>query len=77
MSGFSPREIGLFLRAIREDEGAAQASGVNTTLYKILVFVVTSGIAALAGAYYAPFHRHPDAEYDDPPRRWGWSSPWR
>jgi len=47
--------VGLFLRAIREDEGATQASGVNTTHYKILVFVVTSGIAAIAGIYYAHF----------------------
>jgi branched-chain amino acid transport system permease protein len=47
--------VGLFLRAIREDEGATQASGVNTTRYKILVFVVTSGIAAMAGIYYAHF----------------------
>ncbi|WP_345796755.1 branched-chain amino acid ABC transporter permease [Castellaniella sp. MT123] len=46
---------GLFLRAIREDEGATQASGVNTTRYKILVFVITSGIAAVAGIYYAHF----------------------
>jgi branched-chain amino acid transport system permease protein len=47
--------IGLFLRAIREDEGATQASGVHTTRYKILVFVVTSGLAAMAGIYYAHF----------------------
>jgi branched-chain amino acid transport system permease protein len=47
--------IGLFLRAIREDEDATRASGVNTTRYKILVFVVTSGIASMAGIYYAHF----------------------
>lgn len=47
--------IGLFLRAIREDEGAARASGVNTTRYKIFVFVVTSGLAGLAGTYYGHF----------------------
>lgn len=47
--------IGLFLRAIREDEDATRASGVNTTRYKILVFVITSGIAAMAGIYYAHF----------------------
>lgn len=47
--------VGLFLRAIREDEGAARASGVDTTRYKILVFVVTSAIAAVAGTYYGHF----------------------
>jgi branched-chain amino acid transport system permease protein len=56
LMGFLLRtRIGLFLRAIREDEGATEASGVNTTRYKILVFVVTSGIAAMAGVYYAHF----------------------
>jgi branched-chain amino acid transport system permease protein len=56
LMGFLLRtRVGLFLRAIREDEGATQSSGVNTTHYKILVFVVTSGIAAIAGIYYAHF----------------------
>lgn len=45
--------IGLFLRAIREDEDAAQASGISTTFYKILVFTVTSIVASVAGAFYA------------------------
>ncbi|MBN9244038.1 MAG: branched-chain amino acid ABC transporter permease [Mesorhizobium sp.] len=47
--------VGLFLRAIREDEGAARASGIDTTRYKILVFVVTAVIAAIAGIYYGHF----------------------
>ncbi len=55
MAGLLRSRVGLFLRAIREDEGAARAAGVNTTLYKILVFVVTSGLAGLAGTYYGPF----------------------
>ncbi|MFI5399581.1 MAG: branched-chain amino acid ABC transporter permease [SAR324 cluster bacterium] len=55
MNGLLSTRVGLFLRAIREDENAAQASGVNTTLHKIVVFVVTSGIAAVAGAYYGHF----------------------
>ena len=55
MSGLLRTRVGLFLRALREDEAAAQASGVNTTLYKIVVFVLTSGIAALAGIYYGNF----------------------
>lgn len=55
MNGLLRTRAGLFLRAIREDENAAQASGVNTTFHKIVAFVLTSGIAALAGAYYAHF----------------------
>ena len=55
MNGLLATRVGLFLRAIREDEGAARASGVNTTRYKILVFIITSVIAAIAGIYYGHF----------------------
>ncbi len=44
--------IGLFLRAMREDEDAASALGVNVVRYKILVFVFTSMIVGLAGAIF-------------------------
>lgn len=47
--------IGLFLQAIREDEEAAEACGVNTARYKILVFTLTSGFAGLAGAFYGHY----------------------
>lgn len=55
MSWILRTRVGLFLRAIREDEGAAQASGVNTTFYKILVFTITSVAASIAGVFYAYF----------------------
>ncbi|MFQ5612532.1 MAG: branched-chain amino acid ABC transporter permease [Anaerolineae bacterium] len=42
--------FGLFVRAIREDEEAASALGVHVVSYRVLVFVVTSMIAAAAGA---------------------------
>ena len=44
--------IGLFLRAMREDEDAASALGVNVVRYKILIFVFTSMIVGLAGAVF-------------------------
>ena len=44
--------IGLFLRAMREDEDAASALGVNVVRYKILIFVFTSMIVGLAGAIF-------------------------
>lgn len=47
--------IGLFLRAIREDEDAAAARGVDVVYYKVFVFVVTSMIAGLAGAIFANY----------------------
>jgi branched-chain amino acid transport system permease protein len=46
---------GLFLRAIREDEQAAAASGVGVARFRILVFAVASGFAALAGTFYAHY----------------------
>ncbi len=47
--------FGLFVRALREDEDAAAALGVNTTRYKVLVFTVTTGMAAAAGAVQAHY----------------------
>ena len=44
--------IGMFLRAMREDEDAASALGVNVVRYKILIFVFTSMIVGLAGAIF-------------------------
>lgn len=47
--------VGLFLRAIREDEVAAAARGVDVVRYKVLVFVLTSMIAGIAGAVFANY----------------------
>ncbi|MEZ4635577.1 MAG: branched-chain amino acid ABC transporter permease [Caldilineaceae bacterium] len=47
--------FGLFVRAIREDEEAAAALGVDIVRYKVLVFVVTSMLAAAAGAVQAHY----------------------
>jgi branched-chain amino acid transport system permease protein len=46
---------GLFFRAIREDEEAAGASGVNVVRFKILAFAVASCFAGMAGAFYAHY----------------------
>ena len=50
MTWLAGSRFGLFIRAIREDEQAAAALGVNIVRYKVLVFVVTSTLAAAAGA---------------------------
>ncbi len=47
--------FGLFVRALREDQDAAAALGVNTTRYKVLVFVITTMMAAAAGAVQAHY----------------------
>ena len=44
--------FGLFWRSIREDEEAAAAMGVNVVRYKVMIFVITSMIAGLAGAIH-------------------------
>jgi branched-chain amino acid transport system permease protein len=46
---------GLFLRAIREDEQAAAASGVAVARFRILAFAIASGFAGLAGGFYAHY----------------------
>jgi branched-chain amino acid transport system permease protein len=46
---------GRSLWAIREDEIAAEAMGVDTTAYKVRAFVVSSFFAGVAGALFAHF----------------------
>lgn len=50
---FSPH--GRSLAAIREDEVAAEAMGVDTTSYKVRAFVVSSFFAGVAGGLFAHF----------------------
>ncbi|MFC0284555.1 branched-chain amino acid ABC transporter permease [Camelimonas abortus] len=46
---------GLLLRAIRGDEAACQASGINITFYKIASLAVSAAFAGLGGALYAHY----------------------
>lgn len=48
-------KIGYRLRAIRDDEGAARASGINTVRWKRFVFAASSAIAGVAGAAYGHY----------------------
>lgn len=48
-------KFGLFVRALREDQDAAAALGVNTTRYKVYVFTITTAMAASAGAVQAHY----------------------
>ncbi len=49
------RKIGYYLVALREDEEAAEMSGVPTSRYKILAMVISAFMTALAGTFYAQF----------------------
>jgi branched-chain amino acid transport system permease protein len=53
--------VGRALIAIREDEIAAEAMGINTTRYKILSFAVSALFAGLAGGLYTIFYRYINA----------------
>ncbi|MBT3255186.1 MAG: branched-chain amino acid ABC transporter permease [Deltaproteobacteria bacterium] len=48
---------GIILHAIREDEVAVRASGINTTRYKLLAFCLSGFFAGIAGGLYAHFMR--------------------
>jgi branched-chain amino acid transport system permease protein len=48
---------GIIFHAIREDEVAVRASGINTTRYKLLAFSLSGFFAGLSGGLYAHFMR--------------------
>ncbi len=50
-------KIGIIFHAIREDEVAVRASGINTTLYKLMAFCLSGFFAGIAGGLYAHFMR--------------------
>jgi len=50
-------KTGLIFHAIREDEIVVRASGINTSLYKVLAFCLSGFFAGLAGGLYAHFLR--------------------
>jgi branched-chain amino acid transport system permease protein len=47
------RRFGIYLTAIREDETACEALGVDTFRYKLLAMVLSSFLTGLAGTFYA------------------------
>jgi branched-chain amino acid transport system permease protein len=46
---------GLAFLAVREDEIAAEAMGINTTRYKVLAFVLSAFFTGVAGALFAHY----------------------
>lgn len=54
--------FGRVLKAIREDEQAIQVFGYNALLFKLTIFVISAGMAAVAGALIASY-----VTYIDPP----------
>ncbi|HTG97483.1 MAG TPA: branched-chain amino acid ABC transporter permease [Burkholderiales bacterium] len=50
-------KFGIVLHAIRDDEVAARASGINTPQYKMIVFAIAAAAAGFAGALFAHYLR--------------------
>lgn len=59
--------FGLELRAIREDEEAAEMVGVNTTLNKVIAFVLSALIPGAVGAVYVMYtsYINPASAFDN------------
>ncbi len=54
--------VGRAFLAVREDQVAAEAMGVNTTRYKVKAFIIGSCLAGIAGglfAHYTPAYLNP------------------
>lgn len=48
--------VGLGMQAVREDEAAAEASGVGALGVKLAAFAVSTALAGLAGGLFAYYH---------------------
>lgn len=55
------RRFGAWLIAVRENEDAAQALGVNTTAVKIITMTISAAITAAGGCFYAQYFLFIDA----------------
>ncbi|MCS6945441.1 MAG: branched-chain amino acid ABC transporter permease [Sutterellaceae bacterium] len=50
--------IGYYWQAIRENEDAAQALGINTFCYKLLAVVISAALTSLAGVFFAFYYNN-------------------
>jgi branched-chain amino acid transport system permease protein len=50
--------MGYFWLAIREDEVAARASGIDTFRYKMYAVMISAAVTAFAGVFYAFFYNN-------------------
>jgi branched-chain amino acid transport system permease protein len=52
--------MGYYLRAIRENEAAANAAGVDVLRYKLMAMGISSLLTAMAGTFYAQYYLYID-----------------
>jgi len=50
--------VGYFWQAIREDEEAARSLGIDTFRYKMVAIVISAGMTAPAGVFYAFYYNN-------------------
>ena len=56
LRGLVPSRVGLGIRAVREDEAAAEATGVSALRHKLLALALSTALAGLAGGAFAYYH---------------------
>lgn len=56
--GLLRSRAGYFWLAIREDEIAARAAGINTFRYKLIAVMVSAAVTSFAGVFYAFFYNN-------------------
>ncbi len=54
--------LGAYLIAIRENEEAAEAVGIDTVRAKVLTFALSAFLAGLGGGFYAAYFRYVDPD---------------
>jgi branched-chain amino acid transport system permease protein len=52
-AGIERRRLGAYLAAIRDDEAASEALGVNSFQYKMIAIVVSAFLTGMGGTFYA------------------------
>jgi branched-chain amino acid transport system permease protein len=50
--------VGYYWQAIREDEMAARSLGINTFRYKMIAVVISAGMTAVAGVFFAFYYNN-------------------
>ncbi len=51
-------KLGYYWQAIREDQQAAEASGVHLFKYKMIAVAISSGLTGIAGVWYAFYYNN-------------------
>jgi branched-chain amino acid transport system permease protein len=51
-------KLGLYWQAIREDQAAAEASGIHLFRYKMIAVAISSGLTGIAGVWYAFYYNN-------------------